>query len=151
MTLRQLSILKAMKEDHATLFQRLFERYSFRSGTVVVQQGAPADYFYLVISGKAQVSFKPYDGTPITVSHVGKDGLFGWSAVVGSSTYTSSVTAIDDLETYRIRGSRLRNLCVEYPEAGKDILERLANTVSSRWKNAHEQVKSFLLQGMQNN
>jgi CRP-like cAMP-binding protein len=140
-----------MKEEHVTLFQRLFERYSFRSGTIVVQQGAPADYFYLVISGKAQVSFKPYDGTSITVSHVGKDGLFGWSAVVGSPTYTSSVTAIEDIETYRIHGSRLRNLCVNYPEAGKDILERLANIVSSRWKNAHEQVKSILVQGMQNN
>lgn len=140
-----------MKEDHATIFQRLFERYSFRSGTVVVKQGAPAEYFYLVISGKAQVSFKPYDGTPITVSHVGKDGLFGWSAVVGSPTYTSSVTATEDLEAYRIRGSRLRNLCIDYPEAGKDILERLANTVGSRWKNAHEQVKALLVQGMQNN
>lgn len=140
-----------MKEEHVTLFQRLFERYSFRSGTVVVQQGAPAEYFYLVISGKAQVSFKPYDGTPITVSHVGKDGLFGWSAVVGSPTYTSSVTAVEDIETYRIRGSRLRNLCVDHPEAGKVILDRLANTVSSRWKNAHEQVKSILLQGLRNN
>ena len=149
--MRQLSILKYMKEEHATLFQRLFERYSFRSGTVVVQQGAPAEYFYLVISGKAQVSFKPYDGTPITVSHVGKDGLFGWSAVVGSPTYTSSVTATEDLETYRIRGSRLRNLCIDAPEAGKDILERLANTVGSRWKNAHEQVKSLLVQGMNHN
>lgn len=140
-----------MKEEHVTIFQRLFERYSFRSGTVVVQQGAPAEYFYLVISGKAQVSFKPYDGTPITVSHVGKDGLFGWSAVVGSPTYTSSVTATEELETYRIHGSRLRNLCVDYPEAGKALLERLANTVGSRWKNAHEQVKSLLVQGMQNN
>lgn len=140
-----------MKEEHATIFQRLFERYSFRSGTVVVQQGAPAEYFYLVISGKAQVSFKPYDGTPITVSHVGKDGLFGWSAVVGSPTYTSSVTVTEDIETYRIHGSRLRSLCVDYPEAGKDILERLANIVGSRWKNAHEQVKSLLTQGIQNN
>jgi CRP-like cAMP-binding protein len=140
-----------MKEEYVTLFQRLFERYSFRSGTVVVQQGAPAEYVYLVISGKAQVSFKPYDGTAITVSHVGKDGLFGWSAVVGSPTYTSSVTAVEDIETYRIRGSRLRNLCVDNPEAGKVILDRLANTVSSRWVNAHEQVKSILVQGMQNN
>lgn len=145
------SIFKNMKEDHVNLLQRLFERYSFRSGTVVVQQGAPAEFLYLVISGKAQVSYKPYDGSPITVSHVGKDGLFGWSAVVGSPTYTSSVTAIDDLETYRIRGSRLRHLCVDYPEAGKEILERLATVVSSRWKNSQEQVKAILVQGMQNN
>lgn len=139
-----------MNEQHVNLLQRLFERYSFRSGSIVVQQGAPADFFYLVISGKAQVSFKPYDGSPITVSHVGKDGLFGWSAVVGSQTYTSSVTAIEDLETYRISGARLRNLCKDYPEAGKDILERLANIVSSRWKNAHEQVKTILFERMKN-
>jgi CRP-like cAMP-binding protein len=147
--LDEIAIFKNMNENHMNLLQRLFERYSFRSGTVVVQQGEPAEYFYLVISGKAQVSFKPYDGTPITVSHVGKDDLFGWSAVVGSKTYTSSVTAIDDLETYRIRGSRLRNLCSEYPDAAKDILERLASIVSSRWKNAHEEVKSILVQSMQ--
>lgn len=143
-------IFKNMKEEHVNLFQRLFERYSFRSGTVVVQQGEPAEYLYLVISGKAQVSFKPYDGSPITISHVAKDDLFGWSAVMGSNTYTSSVTAIEELETYRIRGSRLRMLCVEYPEAGREVLERLANAVSSRWRNAHEQVKSILLNGIHN-
>ena len=143
-------IFKNMKEEHITLLQRLFERYSFRSGTVVVQQGAPADYLYLVISGKAQVLFKPYDGSAITISHVGKDDLFGWSAVVGSNNYTSSVIAIDDLEAYRIRGNRLRALCEEDPEAGKEILERLATVVSSRLKNAHEQVKAILVNGIHN-
>jgi CRP-like cAMP-binding protein len=146
----RVSLFKDMKEEHVNLLQRLFERYSYRSGTVIVKQGAPADYFYLIISGKAQVSFKPYDGAAITISHVGKDDLFGWSAVVGSNAYTSSVTAIEDLETYRIRGNRLRALCIEYPEAGKDILERLATVVSSRWTNSHEQVKAILVNALRN-
>jgi CRP-like cAMP-binding protein len=102
----------------------------------------------LIVDGKVQVSYKPYDGTPITVGHVEKDGVFGWSAVVGSQTYTSSVMAIEHLETYRIQGKDLRKLCMEHPEAGKEILERIANVVSSRWKNSHEQVKSILLNGM---
>jgi CRP-like cAMP-binding protein len=139
-----------MNEEYVNLLKPLFEPYSCHSGTTVIQQGAPADYIYLIINGKAEVSFKPYDGVPITVSHVGKDGLFGWSAVVGSRTYTSSVTAIEELETYRIHGNELRKLCVEHPEAGKEILERLANVVSSRWKNAHEKVKSILVNGMRN-
>jgi hypothetical protein len=37
---------------------------------------------------------------------------------------------------------------VEHPEEGKDILERLANGVSSRWRDAHKQVKSMLAQGI---
>ena len=139
-----------MNKNYADLLKPLFEPYSCIAGTSVIQQGAPADCIYLVLQGNAEVSFKPYDGIPITVSHVGKDGLFGWSALVGSQTYTSSVRAIEILETLRIRGSELRKLCVDHPDAGKDILERLATAVSSRWKNAHEQVKSILASGMKN-
>jgi CRP-like cAMP-binding protein len=148
--LDKVKIFNNMKTQHGNLLQPLLEPYSCEAGSSVIKQGAPADYLYLVLEGKAEVSFKPYDGIPITVSHVGKNGLFGWSAVVGSQTYTSSVRAIESLETLRIRGSELRKLCLDHPDAGKEILERLATVVSSRWENAHEQVKSILASGMKN-
>lgn len=138
-----------MNTEYTNLLKPLFQPYSCHSGDTVIEQGEPADYIYLIIDGKVEVSYKPYDGSRITVSHVGKDGLFGWSALVGSRTYTSSVTAIEDLETVRIQGSELRKLCRQNPEAGKEILERLATEVSSRWTNAHEQVKAILVNGMQ--
>ncbi len=146
----RLAIFKNMNKNYADLLKPLFEPYSCIAGTSVIQQGTPADYIYLVLEGNAEVSFKPYDGIPITVSHVGKDGLFGWSALVGSKTYTSSVRAIEELETIRIRGNELRKLCVSHPDAGREILESLATAVSSRWKNAHEQVRAILASGMQN-
>ena len=130
------------------LLKPLFEPYSCSAGITVLQQDAPADYLYLVISGAVEMIYKPYDGTLITVGHVEKDGLFGWSAVIGSEKYTSSAIAIEKLEALRIRGSELRKLCVEHPEAGKEILERLASSVSSRWKDAQAQVKSILEQGL---
>jgi CRP-like cAMP-binding protein len=116
----------------------------------VIQQGQPAEYLYFILAGKVQVNYKPYDGPSITVTHIEKDGLFGWSAVVGSQTYTSSVTVIEELETYRIQGSELRKLCIEHPEAGREILERLASEVSSRWTNSHEQIKAILTNAMKN-
>jgi len=133
------------------LLKPLFEPYACNAGVTVLKQGTPADYLYLIISGTVEMTYKPYDGVSITISHVEKDGLFGWSAVVGSDKYTSSAIAIENLETMRIRGSELRKLCVEHPEAGKEILERLASSVSSRWKDAQDQVKSMLEQGMKNN
>ena len=131
------------------LLRPLFEPFTCSAGTIVLQQGMPADYLYLVISGKAEVSYKPYDGIPITVTHVEKGGLFGWSAVVGTEKYTSSAVAIEALEAKRIRGSALRKLCIDHPEAGKNILESLANSVASRWQDANEQVRSILAQGLQ--
>ena len=147
--MNRIAVFKNMNHRYTNLLQPLFQSYSCCSGETVIQQGKPADYLYFIVTGKVEVSFKPYDGTAITVSHVGKDGLFGWSALVGSRTYTSSVRAIENLETVRIRGSELRKLCMENPEAGKEILEQIANVASSRWKNAHEQVKAMLVSGMQ--
>jgi len=137
-----------LDETIMDLMQSLFETYTCPAGTIVLQQGKPADYLYLIVNGSAEVSYKPYDGHSITVTHVEKGGLFGWSAVVGSEKYTSSTIAIEPLEALRVRGSDLRKFCVEHPEAGKDILERLASSVSTRWKDADNQVRSILAQGM---
>ena len=126
----------------------LFEPFSCQAGTVILQQGAPAEFLYFVTSGAVEMSFKPYDGNPITVTHVEKDGLFGWSAVIGSEKYTSSAIAIEDVKALRIHGNELRKFCMEHPEAGRDILERLADQVVSRWKDAHKQIKSLLAMGI---
>jgi CRP-like cAMP-binding protein len=139
-----------LDDEYVDLLKPLFDPFSCQAGSIVVQQGTPADYLYLILSGRVEVSFKPYDGGPITVSHVEKDGWFGWSAVVGSRKYTSSALAIEELETIRIHGKELRKLCMEQPEAGKVVLERLADNVSLRWKDAHEQVQSILAKGLKN-
>ena len=146
--LNRATIFKELDESQMNLLKPLFESFSCQAGTVILRQGAPADFLYWIISGKVEMSFKPYDGIPITVSHVEEGDLFGWSAVVGSETYTSSATAIENVEAFRVRGSELRKFCAEHPEAGKDILERLADGVSSRWKDAHQQIKSLLVQGI---
>jgi CRP-like cAMP-binding protein len=144
----RVAILKELNPDQIKLLEPLFEKFSCSPGTVIFQQGEKAEFLYLLIDGKVDMSFKPYDGIPITVSHVGKGGLFGWSAVVGSDTYTSSAVAIETVAAFRVHGSDLRRFCREHPEAGKEILERLADGVSLRWKDAHKQVQSILFQGM---
>lgn len=146
--MNRVAIFRELNENQMKLLRPLFEKFSCTAGSAIFQQGEQAEFLYLVIDGNVDMSFKPYDGIPITVSHVGKGGLFGWSAVVGSETYTSTAIAIEDVEAFRIHGSELRKFCLEHPEAGKDILERLADGVSLRWKDAHEQVKSILVQGL---
>ena len=146
--MKRAAIFEDLNEKMINLLTPLFEVFSCQPGTVIFQQGDRAEYLYLVIDGKVDMSFKPYDGNPMTISHIDKGELFGWSAVVGSNTYTSTAMAIEGVKAYRIHGSDLLRFCREHPEAGKDILERLADGVSSRWKDAHKQVQSILFQGI---
>lgn len=146
--LELLPLFSGVDAQHLALLRPLFERVSFRAGMFVVEQGDAAEYLYLIEHGLLEIVYKPYDGEPITITHVEVGGLFGWSAVVGSPNYTSSGIAVEDLDVIRVRGSDLRRLCAENPEAGMAILDRLAEVVSARWKDAHGQVRSMLKNGM---
>jgi CRP-like cAMP-binding protein len=145
-----LPLFKDLDQKYVELLKPLFENFSCHAGASIFQQGAQADYLYLVISGVVEMTYKPYDGVLITVGHIEKDSLFGWSAVVRSEAYTSSAIAIEDIEALRIHGNELRKLCVSHPEAGREILERLARSASARWQDAQTQVKFMLEQGLQN-
>ena len=146
--MQQVTIFNGLSENEINLLMPLLESFTCEAGTIILQQGSPAEFLYFLTNGIVEMSFKPYDGNPITVSHIEKGGLFGWSSVVGSKKYTSSAIAIDDVEAFRVRGVELRKFCREHPETGKDILEHLADGVSSRWKDAHQQVKSMLAHGI---
>ncbi|HEX6033084.1 MAG TPA: cyclic nucleotide-binding domain-containing protein [Anaerolineales bacterium] len=149
--MNRIAVFQELDEDVIELLSPLFETFSCEPGAVIFQQGDQAEFLYLVIDGKVDMSFKPYDGNSITISHVGRGGLFGWSAVVGRDRYTSTAIAIGDVKAFRVHGNDLRRFCREHPEAGKVILERLADGVSSRWKDAHKQVQSLLFQGIAEN
>src|SRR5215510_10065990 len=103
--LKDFPMLKNLLGKTMKLLEPLFEPYACDPGEVVLQQGQPANYLYVIVTGTAEISYKPYDGNPITVTHVESGGLFGWSAVVGSDTYTSSAISIGALEALRVRGS----------------------------------------------
>jgi CRP-like cAMP-binding protein len=148
LTVNRIAIFHELNEEITDLLAPIVEEFSCQPGAIIFQQGDQAEFLYLLIDGKVDMSFKPYDGVPITISHVGKGGMFGWSAVVGSDKYTSTAIAIEVVEGVRVHGHNLRKFCLEHPEAGKDILERLADGVSSRWEDAHKQVQSILFQGM---
>lgn len=142
------SVANNFSEELMKLLNPFFEPFQCEVGTVILKQGTPADFLYLVTKGKVDISYKPYDGSSMTVSHVEAGGCFGWSAVMGSQTYTSSAVAIEPLQAMRIRGSDIRKYCREHPTEASTILEQLAKSVSSRWQNANEQVKQMLSQIM---
>ena len=126
------------------LLKPLCEKFSCPADTEIFEQGAPAVYLYLLIKGEVEIRYKPYDGPTITLTRLRDGDVFGWSAVVGSPQYTSSIVSETPVEAIRIRGNNLIKLSTDSPETGKVIMDRLVRVVSPRWKNAEEQVQSLL-------
>jgi len=137
-------LFQDLAADQITLLKPLFEQYTCPVETTVFEQGKPATYIYLLIKGEISIHYKPYDGPSIILTRLHAGDVFGWSAVVGSMYYTSSIISESNIEALRIRGKHLITLVQKHPRTGKIIMDRLASIVSPRWNNAHSQVQSLL-------
>ena len=136
--------LKDLKREQYELILPLFESFTAPSGTVIFNQGDEAAYLYLILHGMVAILYKPYDGPKITLTHLHEGDIFGWSSVLGSSTYTSDAHTTTNIEALRIRGADLRRFYFEHPSAGRYVLDKLAESVSPRWMDAKDQIQNML-------
>lgn len=141
--------IKDLTEEEYSLLARLFQPVEAPARTVIVGQGEQAAYLYVIMAGRAYLRYKPYDGPRITLTHLHAGDIFGWSAVIGHDTYTSDAISLTDIKMVRLKGSDLRQLCVDHRLTGGRILEKLAKSVSPRWVHARRQIQVLLQQSMQ--
>ena len=125
-----------------------FRAEDHRAGEVFFQQDQPADRLYLLVSGRVEIRFKPYDGEALTVSIIEAGGVFGWSAALGRSSYTSGAVCTADGRCLSIRGRDLRRICQDHPATGVILLERLAEVIALRLTSTHDHVMELLRQGV---
>lgn len=143
-TLPRIPLFEGLEVDQVLTLKSLFEQETYASNTTIITQGEVARYLYLLIEGDAAIHYKPYDGPSLILTRLHAGDVFGWSAMMGSHFYTSSIISETDVTTIRMKGSHLLTLVRDNPEVGKIVLDRLARAVSPRWKNAHQQVELLL-------
>ena len=147
-TLTQVSLFQDLDKKHLDLVAEQFSTQSFDAGEAVFEQDDPADRVYVVSNGRVVIRFKPHDGDLLDVSEIEKDGVFGWSAVLGRKRYTSSAVCLEDADVFWIDGDVLRELAETHPETGVIILERLAEVIAQRLQSTHKHVVQLISQGV---
>ena len=144
----QVILFQDFTPEQVALVEPLFTSIWIETGTVIIEQGDPAEYLYLVVEGEVVVRFKPDDGPPLVVAHVRPEGVVGWSAALRSTTYTSAAISATPCKMLRVLGVDLRALCEEHPVTGTRILERLATKLTERLHSSQESVVAMLEQGL---
>lgn len=148
---KKLPFFQDLSADQSRILERLFTPCDFVSGSVLFEQGDPADFLYLVITGEVVIHYKPEDGAEITVARVKGGGIVGWSAALGNAFYTSTAECVSYSQLLRVRGDELRNLCIQYPELSEIVLDRLAAVIAERLRKSHAQVMRLLRQSLETN
>lgn len=148
----QISVFEDLTLDQYTLLESIFSLSICEGDDVIFEQGTPADYLYIVVTGEVAIIFKPDDGGPINVARIQNGGVFGWSAAFGSSTYTSGAVCITRSKLLKVLGCDLKKLRQNHPETGILIVERLASVVAERLRGSatQDQVVALLEHGLTN-
>jgi CRP-like cAMP-binding protein len=144
----ELDLFKGFSPAEAEALQELFEWCELPVGTVLFEQGEIALNVYLVVKGEVMVRYKPEDGPALIVSRLHSQGVVGWSAVIGSPTYTSSAECGSDCVVLRVCSDDLRAFVEQHPAAGARLLDRLGTMIAERMRNTHEHVMALLEQGL---
>lgn len=144
----QLSLFEGLDHDQIELLSPYFEDLWVPKGTVIFEQGEVAECLYIVLEGEVEVRYKPYDGPPLSVTHILPGGVFGWSAALGRNEYTSGAQAGSDCRVVRVRNDNLHKLCENYPETGGVLLDHLAGVIAERLRNTHASILAMLNQGL---
>ncbi|UCD97742.1 MAG: cyclic nucleotide-binding domain-containing protein [Chloroflexota bacterium] len=148
--LEQFPLFEGFSEEQIKLLRPLFVPSECHAGTVLFDQGEPAIYFYLMVSGEVAIHYKPEDDQDIVITRIKPGGMVGWSAVIGRRSYTSAAICTEYTELLRVRGSDLQTLCVNHPETGNKFVDRMADVVAHRLESNHPQLLQLLENGLRN-
>jgi len=147
---RQSLLFQGLDPAQRELLWAAFDPCKFSVGKVIFKQGEPAQYLYLLVDGAVDVNFKPDDGPELTLSHLEPGDVVGWSAALGKPIYTASAVCTNNSQFLRVLVIDLYNICANYPETGRIIIDRLADMVAKRINNTHAQVVAMLENSIRN-
>jgi CRP-like cAMP-binding protein len=145
-----LPLFEGFNQAQRSILRGIFIPCDTYADSILFEQGGPAEFLYIVVQGEVIVHYKPDDGPPLMVARVRRAGVVGWSAALGSRTYTSGAMCAEYTQLLRVRGYDLRKLCEQNPDTGMLLLDRLATVIAERLRNTHAQVVALLELGLRN-
>lgn len=98
----------------------------FARGEVITRQGAEAHWLYILCSGQVEIR-AARDGKESVVGSISAPGFFGEHGLMTGTPRTATVTAITEVECYRLDRDAVNQLVHSRPEVAAELATILAN------------------------
>ncbi len=137
---REVEILYHLKSDELDRFLAASEAVLYGKGEKIVAQGDSGNFLYVIVTGKADVSFRDLNDDEMFVSSVEAGGMFGEAAFFTSETRTASVTCADDTVALRIHKGDLLQFIKDYPRSGNKVLMMIILSLLKKLKQTNQEL-----------
>ncbi len=115
------------------------EEVSFKAGEVIIRQGDPGDYYYVVKKGQAMISRKPTpNAKDVKLAQLGTLETFGEDALLSGEPRNVTITALTDISLLRLSKEQFITLIkqptmkyIDY-QGALDLMEKGADLIDVR-------------------
>jgi CRP/FNR family transcriptional regulator, cyclic AMP receptor protein len=119
---------------------RLAKERRFDTGEMLVRDGDPADWFYLIFYGKVALEVATAEKPHLTIQTVGPGEVLGWSWLIPPYLWQFDARALKPTRVLAIEGTALRESLAAHPEQGFQFLVRLLPIIAQRLENTRIQL-----------
>ena len=131
-TLQQISFLQDIDPAHLEQIANIAEICEFDATDILFQEGDPAEYVYLVVTGSLNLVLCPSTIYQKNLLSIGPGEMLGWSSFFEKRNYASTGIIAVPTQLVRIDGKQLRAICDKDPEFGYDFMHRIMKALAMR-------------------
>jgi len=112
------------------------ETESHQAGEMLFHEGDPAGWFFILLKGRIKLSLGQTGRVVYLVSHAGE--LFGWSSMVGRSSYSASAECMTPTKLLRFDKNRLKEIIQKDAASSATLFQNLAAILGNRLIRSYE-------------
>jgi CRP-like cAMP-binding protein len=135
MYIKQKELFAGLGKQFIKEIIELTEKKTYRTGDVIFREGNHANRFHVLLRGRVRLTVGEGRQVAFTVNHAGE--AFGWSSLLGRSTYAASAVCEEPTALLRVDRVKLNMVLEKDPANGLILIRRLAQMLGHRLHDAY--------------
>ncbi len=121
-----------MKDEYIELIAGCAVNHIFNPGDYIARENDPADYFYLIRSGRVSIETSQPNYGAVILQTLQDGDICGWSWLFPPHRWTFDAKAQTTVHSLRLDGRCLRGKCADDTQLGFDLMQRFARIMTER-------------------
>jgi CRP/FNR family cyclic AMP-dependent transcriptional regulator len=138
--LSNFSIFESLDEFNLRTIVSLLKIKKYPKGSIVLRKGAPAQNFYIILSGTAEV----LDDRGVCLSRLSKSDVFGEMSLISGDPVGATIKVVESATILAIEGSDFREILNKFPS----VQMYLARILTKRLAQSNVQRAEEITSGM---
>ncbi|MEU9386451.1 cyclic nucleotide-binding domain-containing protein [Streptomyces sp. NPDC048279] len=130
------TMLRALPAEHRERLMRVAREVSFPQGARLFEEGARADRFWIIRSGRVGLDMHVPGRRAAVVEDLGHDELIGWSWLFAPHVWHLGAEATTPVRAYEFDAVAVRSMCQDDPALGNTVSQWVGQVLAHRLRAA---------------